>query len=186
MRHLQFKMWGIYSWCIASNKYLNAHERVEVFKRNNTDSTKIDSIANNANTKTICEMYLKLTIKKIGQRRWRRSAVFIVNFEYALRIILVLPLWLLVTLYKNSIRRYKTKYGFKVEGKWIHRNSVRVIPIPSQNLFVQRLPNLGFFPTLRKNFLVATTKKWMLKQPDGPLSIWPSKDYVSMLMLMIK
>ena len=59
----------------------------------NAISTKIDSIANNANTKTIYEMYLKLTNKTLEQRQWRRSAVFVIfNVEYASHIILVLLL----------------------------------------------------------------------------------------------
>ena len=50
---------------------------------------------NNRNSRTMCEICLKLTIK------WRRSGVFIANFEQISRIVLV---FLLLTLnkYKNA------------------------------------------------------------------------------------
>ena len=50
----------------------------------------------NRNTKTRCEICSKLTTKKTPERRqWRRSGVFIVNFEYISHLILV---FLLLTL----------------------------------------------------------------------------------------
>ena len=36
---------------------------------------------NNGNTRAMCEICLKLTTKKSKWRQWRRSGVFIVNFE---------------------------------------------------------------------------------------------------------
>ena len=36
---------------------------------------------NNRDTRTRCEMCSKLTIKTSERRKWRRSGVFIVNFE---------------------------------------------------------------------------------------------------------
>ena len=48
---------------------------------------------NNRNTRTRCEIFSKLTIKT--RRQWRRSGVFIVNFEHILRLALV---FLLLTL----------------------------------------------------------------------------------------
>ena len=36
---------------------------------------------NNRNTRTRCEICSKLTIKTSERRQWRRSGVFIVNFE---------------------------------------------------------------------------------------------------------
>ena len=50
---------------------------------------------NNRNTRTRCEIYSKLTIKTPERRQWRRSGVFIVNFEYISRLALV---FLLLTL----------------------------------------------------------------------------------------
>ena len=41
---------------------------------------------NNKNNRTICEICLKLTIKTPERRHWRRSAVFIVNFEQKRRL----------------------------------------------------------------------------------------------------
>ena len=37
---------------------------------------------NNRNTRTRCEICSKLTIKTPERRQWRRSGVFIVNFEH--------------------------------------------------------------------------------------------------------
>ena len=37
---------------------------------------------NNRNTRTRCEIYSKLTIKTPERRQWRRSGVFILNFEH--------------------------------------------------------------------------------------------------------
>ena len=49
---------------------------------------------NNINTRTRCEICSKLTITTPG-RHWRRSGVFIVNFEYISHLVLV---FLLLTL----------------------------------------------------------------------------------------
>ena len=38
----------------------------------------------NRNTRTMCEICWKLTIKTPEQRHWRRSGVFIVNFEHVI------------------------------------------------------------------------------------------------------
>ena len=51
----------------------------------------------NRNTRTRCEICLKLTIKTPERRQWRRSGVFIVNFERISHLVLVL---LLLTLNK--------------------------------------------------------------------------------------
>ena len=36
---------------------------------------------NSENTRTMCEIHSKLKMKTPGQHQWRRSGVFIVNFE---------------------------------------------------------------------------------------------------------
>ena len=46
---------------------------------------------NNRNTKTICEICLKLTINA-PERRWRRSSFFIANFEHISQLVLVLSI----------------------------------------------------------------------------------------------
>ena len=43
---------------------------------------------NNPNTKTICEITLKLTIRALGWRLWLSSGVFIVNLEQISLIVL--------------------------------------------------------------------------------------------------
>ena len=50
---------------------------------------------NNRNTRTRCEICSKLTIKTTERRQWRRSSVFIINFEYISHLVLV---FLLLTL----------------------------------------------------------------------------------------
>ena len=44
-------------------------------------------------TRTRCEIRPKLTIKTTERRQWRRSGVFIVNFEHISHLVLVF-LWL--------------------------------------------------------------------------------------------
>ena len=52
---------------------------------------------NNRNTRTRCEICSKLTINTPERRHWRRSGVFIVNFEHISHLVL---LFLLLTLNK--------------------------------------------------------------------------------------
>ena len=42
---------------------------------------------NNRNTRARCEICSKLTIKTLERRHWRRSGVFIVNFEHILHLL---------------------------------------------------------------------------------------------------
>ena len=44
---------------------------------------------NNTNTRTRCETWSKLKIKTLKRRHWRRSGVFIVNFEHISHLVLV-------------------------------------------------------------------------------------------------
>ena len=44
---------------------------------------------NNRNTRTRCEICSKLTIKTPERRHWRRSGVFIVDFEHISHLVLV-------------------------------------------------------------------------------------------------
>ena len=52
---------------------------------------------NNKNIRTRCKICSKLTIKTPEQRQWRRSVVFIVNFEHISHLFVV---FLLLTLNK--------------------------------------------------------------------------------------
>ena len=47
---------------------------------------------NNRNTSLRCEICSKLTIKIPERRQWRRSGIFIVNFEHIPHLVLVFPL----------------------------------------------------------------------------------------------
>ena len=51
---------------------------------------------NNRHTRIMCEMCPDLTVKTPERRQWRRSDVFIVNFEQILHIILMFPLLTLI------------------------------------------------------------------------------------------
>ena len=64
---------------------------------------------NNRNTRTSCEICSKLTIKTPEQSHWRRSGVFIVNFEHISQLVLV---FLLLTLsrWMPAERRVSSAY----------------------------------------------------------------------------
>ena len=47
---------------------------------------------NNTNTRARYEICSKLTIKIPERRHWRRSGIFIVNFEHISQLVLVFPL----------------------------------------------------------------------------------------------
>ena len=47
---------------------------------------------NNRNTKTMCKICSKLTIKTPERCQWRRSGLFIVNFEQISHLFLLFPL----------------------------------------------------------------------------------------------
>ena len=51
---------------------------------------------NNRNTKTRCEICSKLIRKTPERCQWRRSGVFIVNFEHILRLVLMFLLLILM------------------------------------------------------------------------------------------
>ena len=55
---------------------------------------------NNINIRKRCDIYSKLTIKTPERRHWRRSSVFMVNFEYISHLFLV---FLLLTLTKQML-----------------------------------------------------------------------------------
>ena len=61
---------------------------IKVWQKNRILFEKVIPIGNymfkvsNSNTRTRCEICSKLTMKKSEQRQWRRSGLFIVNFEH--------------------------------------------------------------------------------------------------------
>ena len=79
---------------------------------------------NNRNTRTRCEICSKLTIKTSERHHWRRSGVFIVNFEHILHLVVV---FLLLTLNRQmptgNLRKY-VKYvkrdGNQIGGEGGH------------------------------------------------------------------
>ena len=50
--------------------------------------------SSNRNTRTVCDIFSKLTVKIPEQRQRRRSGVFIFKFEHISHLVLVFPLTL--------------------------------------------------------------------------------------------
>ena len=82
-----------------NGKYLNCFAKEEFNISFFYASPKLAGIylfkVNNRNTRTRCEICSKLTINTPERRHWRRSGVFIVNFEHISHLVLV---FLLLTL----------------------------------------------------------------------------------------
>ena len=78
---------------------------------------------NNRNARKSCEICSKLTIKTPERRSWRRSGVFIVNFEHILHLFLV---FLSSTLNKLMLAgRSLNKSMFKLSVSWNSEATVR-------------------------------------------------------------
>ena len=88
---------------MGKQKKLDSHLAIkeDIFHCNcSSDSNPTDnymSKVDNWNTRTRCEICSKLTIKIPDRRQWRRSGIFIVNFE---RILHLDRVFLLLTLSK--------------------------------------------------------------------------------------
>ena len=63
---------------------------------------------NKRNTKTRCEICSKLTIKTPERRHWRRSGVFIINFEH------------ISHLEQVDAHRLKVTYALQKRVKYLH------------------------------------------------------------------
>ena len=81
---------NVNSW--ASEKFIYHEIRL---KKTTTPAGFYLFKVNNRNTRTRCEIRSKLTMKTPERRQWRRSGVFIVNFERISHLVLV---FLLLTL----------------------------------------------------------------------------------------
>ena len=76
----------------------------------------------------MCEICSELTLKKLERRHWRRSGVFIVNFEQKSHIALVFPLltlskWLLSGKYSAFIEAYNLIINRMARGKNMMENN---------------------------------------------------------------
>ena len=73
--------------------YLNTFKRIQRFFWVEWDINRSFLLkVNNRNSRKRCEICSKLTIKIPERRQWRRSGVFIVNFEHISHLVLVF-LW---------------------------------------------------------------------------------------------
>ena len=68
---------------------------------------------NNRNTRTRCDISSKLTIKTPERHHWRRSSVFIVNFDCISHLVLV---FLLLTLRRSMLTGKHTLNSLKLHG----------------------------------------------------------------------
>ena len=80
---------------------------------------------NNGNTRTMCEICWKLTIKITEWRHWRRSGVFIGNFDHISHIVQVFPL---LTLNRQMSARVlpRPRHNLQIKSTDILRSSLLV------------------------------------------------------------
>ena len=64
---------------------------------------------NNKNSRKMCEIFWKLTIKTTQRRQWRCSGVFIVNFKHILHLFVM---FLLLTLSKQILAEYNVNSSY--------------------------------------------------------------------------
>ena len=79
---------------------------------------------NNKNSRKMCEIFWKLTIKTTERRQWRCSGVFIVNFKHILHLFVV---FLLLTLNKQILAEYN------VNSSYLALSSQCYISLPPEN-----------------------------------------------------
>ena len=79
---------------------------------------------NNKNSRKMCEIFWKLTIKTTERRQWRCSGVFIVNFKHILHLFVV---FLLLTLNKQILAEYN------VNSFYLAHSSQCYISLPPEN-----------------------------------------------------
>ena len=79
---------------------------------------------NNKNSRKMCEIFWKLTIKTTERRQWRCSGVFIVNLKYILHLFVM---FLLLTLNKQILAEYN------VNSFYLAHSSKCYISLPPEN-----------------------------------------------------
>ena len=79
---------------------------------------------NNKNSRKMCEIFWKLTIKTTQRRQWRCSGVFIVNFKHILHLFVM---FLLLTLSKQILAEYN------VNSSYLAHSSQCYISLPPEN-----------------------------------------------------
>ena len=94
------------------NKYFRVDERFHTFTREKSSSNHPANVylfkVNNRNTRKRCEICSKLTIKTTERSHWRRSGVFIVNFEHIAHFFLM---FLLLNLSKQMLAGHILKWS---------------------------------------------------------------------------
>ena len=90
---------------------------------------------NNRNTRTRCEICSKLTIKTPERRQWRRSGVFIVNFEHISHLVLMFLLLTLVTsenYVKNLFKKHRHCQEYQINFMILKKNLLFNAAVKSQ------------------------------------------------------
>ena len=87
------------------------------------------------------EMCPRLPIKMAGQRQWRRSAVFVVNFEQISKIVLVFALLLWISKCRQGYLNYpikKSAWCFWINAWYFFVNKKKLY-ISSENISIQSI-----------------------------------------------
>ena len=109
---------------------------------------------NNRNTITTCEICSKLTIKTSKPRHWRRSVVFLVNFEHISLLFLVFLLLTLSRLMPTGIKLYETHYREHCYTRKLKAFSFTLIfdcvtgsdlQIPMENAIIRQQQNSHYY-----------------------------------------
>ena len=101
---------------------------------------------NNRNTRTRCEICSKLTIKTLKRHQWRRSDVFVVNFEHILHLVLVLsrqmPAGLIhyCIIYIVQLLIFNLWSTFSWTLKWIREFSNHKNLTLNSDIYLKKLP----------------------------------------------
>ena len=114
---------------------------------------------NNRNTRTRCEICSNLTIKTPEWRQWRRSGVFIVNFEDILHLVLV---FLLLTFWASKCRLVKSP-PHMVISKQVERRYTKFCGISKKSLLFDKSI---CFSKCRTGQINATRNKRLFERPQ--------------------
>ena len=147
----------IIAWFFFLLQNVKRKSLVSIFPSHNPASIYLFKV-NNGNTRTMCEICSKLTITIPKQNQWRRSGVFIVNFEQISHIVLVVPLLAL-----NNQMPAGTFL------KKVFRNETKTEPTkckPQPKSFFE------FFQWQNFQILVLTTKYFVRQKTCCQFSLW--------------
>ena len=106
-----FFRYDYYTWVACPNFWENVAEKSS--PKSNVPAGIYLFKINNANIRTVSEIYSKLPVTKPEWRHWSRSGIFIVNFEQISLIVLMFPLLTLNKEMQAGSALNKVFYGQK-------------------------------------------------------------------------